>query len=63
MKTPWQCRSCLTIEWRRSIKHDPKCSRCRRGMDPVTPGRCNVCGRELINEAEDTVGLCKACTG
>ena len=64
MKEPYQCWHCDgNIEWRIIGEHQPKCSICNREMrGPVSKSRCNVCGRELINENEDRIGLCAVCT-
>lgn len=63
MKQPYQCWNCDgRIEWRNPKKHQPKCSQCKREMDgPVSRSNCNVCGRELIDEHEDALGLCGVC--
>lgn len=63
MKTRWSCRRCGLVQWRRAIKNDPKCRECKGVCLPLFKDNCNVCGRELINEREDDIGLCKACTG
>lgn len=59
MTTRYQCWECNLIEW--SEKDNPKCQVCDKEMRPVSKDRCNACGRELIDEDEDMVGLCEAC--
>lgn len=61
LKAPHQCWSCDIIRW--SSARVPKCPECKREMRLVSKSRCNGCGRELINEKEDQIGLCKGCTG
>ena len=69
MQQPYQCWTCNgRIQWAEPGADDdvrdwcPRCDMCGGELSgPVSPGRCNSCGRELVNQTEDEVGLCAVC--
>lgn len=61
-QVPYRCNRCWTFHWRKEIgKHPKKCPTCRSEMDRVSYNKCNGCGRDLVTEEEDSMGLCELC--
>ena len=63
MKKHFRCWDCEQDYWSAAKKRQPRCRVCRKELDgPLAPDNCNACGRELMGEAEHTLGLCGVCS-